>query len=45
MTHSEVEFPPQLLMIAMHPLFFFALLALVVGAGLGLFGPALVLAD
>jgi hypothetical protein len=29
----------------MHPLFFFTLFTLVVGAGLGLFGPALVLAD
>jgi hypothetical protein len=29
----------------MHPLSFFVLFTLVVGAGLGLFGPALALAD
>jgi hypothetical protein len=44
MTHSEVEFS-QLTRIAVRPLSFFVLFTLVVGAGLGLFGPALVLAD
>jgi len=44
MTRSEVELS-QSLRIAMHPLSFLVIFTLIVGAGLGLFGPALVLAD